>query len=123
MKSNRHLLYRQLKSLLVPNRLWKLITFDFIVKLLLSKDLLTGVEYNSILITTERLTKYVEFVLYLEASNAKAFAYTFLRVVVTQYKMLEEVISNRDKLFISKFLRTLIALLGVNYKLLTAFHP
>jgi hypothetical protein len=88
---------------LVPKGVWKLIALDFIVKLPLSKDPLTGIEYNFILVITERLTKYSKFVLYLEASNAKALAYTFLRVILANHRMPEEIILDRDKLFTSKF--------------------
>jgi hypothetical protein len=77
-KSNRHLLYGQLKLTLVPKGAWKLIALDFIIKLLPSKDPLTGVEYNSILIIIERLMKYGKFISYLEASDAKALIYTFI---------------------------------------------
>jgi hypothetical protein len=80
-----------------------LIALDFIVKLLPSKDPLIGIEYNSILVITERLTKYSKFVLYLEASDTKAFTYTFLRVILANYRILEEIILNRDKLFTLKF--------------------
>ena len=96
---------------------------DFIVKLPLSKDPLTGVEYDSILVITERLTKYGYFIPYLEASDAKALAYTFLRVIIANHGLLEEIILDRDKLFTSKFWRTLMALLGTNHKLSTAFYP
>jgi hypothetical protein len=57
---------------------WKLIALDFIVKLLLLKDLLIGIEYNLILVIIERLTKYKYFILYLEVSNVEALTYTFL---------------------------------------------
>ncbi|OBT81095.1 hypothetical protein VE02_10352 [Pseudogymnoascus sp. 03VT05] len=73
-----HLPYGQLKSTLVPKGAWKSIALDFIVKLPLSKDPLTGVEYDSILVITERLMKYGKFIPYLEASNAEALAYTFI---------------------------------------------
>jgi hypothetical protein len=122
-KSNRHLPYGQLKSLPVPKGAWKSIALDFIVKLPPSKDPLTGVEYDSILVITERLTKYGYFIPYLEASDAKALAYTFLRVIIANHGLPEEIISDRDKLFTSKFWRTLMALLGANHKLSTAFHP
>ena len=122
-KSNRHLPYGQLKSLPVPKGAWKSIALDFIVKLPLSKDPLTGVEYDSILVITERLTKYGYFVPYLEASDAEALAYTFLRVIIANHGLPEEIISDRDKLFTSKFWKSLMALLGANHKLSTAFHP
>ena len=64
LKSNRHSPYRQLKSPPVLTGAWKLIALDFIVKLPLSKDLMIGTEYNSILVITERLTKYGYFIPY-----------------------------------------------------------
>jgi len=70
--------YGQLKSPYTLKGAWKSIALDFIVKLPLSKDPLTGVEYDSILVITDRLTKYGYFIPYLEASDAKALAYTFL---------------------------------------------
>ena len=77
-KANKHLPYGQLKSLPILKGAWKSIALDFIVKLPLLRDPLTGVEYDSILVITERLMKYGYFILYLEASDAKALAYTFL---------------------------------------------
>jgi len=70
--------YGQLKSLPIPKGAWKSIALDFIVKLPLLKDPLTGVEYDSILVIIERLTKYGYFIPYLEASDVEALAYTFL---------------------------------------------
>ncbi|KFY32530.1 hypothetical protein V493_00106 [Pseudogymnoascus sp. VKM F-4281 (FW-2241)] len=99
---------------------WKSIALDFIVKLPPSKDPLTGVEYDSILVITERLTKYGKFIPYLEASDAEALVYTFLRVILADHGLPEEIISDRDKLFTSKFWKSLMALLGTNYKLAMA---
>jgi hypothetical protein len=70
---------------------------------------MTKVEYNSILVVTDRLTKYRHFVLYIEASDTTELAYTFLKIVIYNYSLLEEIISDRDKLFISKFWTSLIA--------------
>jgi hypothetical protein len=72
-----------------------------VIKLLLSRDLITGVEYDFILVVTDRLTKYIYIILYLEANIAEDLAYAFLRVVVANYNALEEIISDRNKLFIS----------------------
>ena len=62
-----------------------------------------GVEYDSILVIIDRLTKYIILVPYLELSIAKELAYAFLKEVVLRYRLLEEILSDRDKLFISKF--------------------
>ena len=57
-KASRHVPYGLLKSLLTPNRTWKSITWDFIVKLPPSKEPMTRVVYDLILVITDRLTKY-----------------------------------------------------------------
>jgi hypothetical protein len=48
----------------------------------------------------DRLTKYIYIILYLEASMVEDLAYVFLRVIVVNYSALEEIILDRDKLFI-----------------------
>jgi hypothetical protein len=96
----RYTLYRIIQSLDIPKTPWTLIVLDFVVKLLLSQDLITGIEYDFILVITDRLTKYIYMILYLEASTVEDLAYTFLRMVVTNYNALEEMISDKDKLFI-----------------------
>jgi hypothetical protein len=82
---------------------WTSIVLDFVVKLLLSRDLITGIEYDSILVVMDKLTKYIYIILYLEASTAEDLAYAFFRVVIANYSALEEMISDRNKLFISRF--------------------
>ena len=44
---------------------------NFIVKLPKSKNYITGILYNNILIVVDKLTKYLYLILYKEASNAK----------------------------------------------------
>ena len=84
---------------------------------------MTGFVSDSIMVVTDRLTKYGHFVLYKEASDAIDLIYTFLKIIVAAYGLLDEIISDRDKLFISKFWQSLIVQLRANHKLSTAFHP
>jgi hypothetical protein len=93
-------LYNIIRSPDILKTPWILIVLDFVIKLPLSQDLITGIKYNSILVITDRLTKYIYIILYLEASIAKDLVYAFLRVIVTNYNVLEEIISDRDKFFI-----------------------
>ena len=79
--------------------------------------------YDLILVVTDRLTKYRLFILYKESFTAEELAYAFLRNVVSSYELLKEIINNKDKLFISKFWKLLMDLMGINYKLFTSFHP
>jgi hypothetical protein len=82
---------------------WKSIILDFIIKLLLSKEALTGVTYNLILVITNRLIKYAYFIPYKENLTVEELVYIFNRNIITNYEILKEIISNRDKLFISNF--------------------
>jgi hypothetical protein len=84
----------------MPRTPWTSIVLDFVIKLLLSRDLIIGVEYDSILVITDRLTKYTYIILYLEANTAEDLVYMFLRMVVANYSALEEMISDKNKLFI-----------------------
>ncbi|KAI1869633.1 uncharacterized protein JN550_005614 [Neoarthrinium moseri] len=122
-KASRHKPYGEIQPIPPPDRAWKSIAWDWIVKLPLSKEPLTGAMYDSILVTTERLTKYAYFLPYKESSNTDDLAYTFLRTIVSQHGLPDEIISDRDKLFTSKFWKSLMARLGTNHKLSTAYHP
>ena len=76
---------------------------NFIMKLSLSKKLLTKVVYNLILTVIDQLIKKARFILYFKALNTEELAYTFLRNVIVFNRLLEEIISDRDKLFIFNF--------------------
>jgi hypothetical protein len=69
---------------------WILIILDFIIKLLLSRDLITGIKYNFILVVTDRLTKYIYFISYLEASIVEDLIYIFFRVIIANYNILKK---------------------------------
>jgi transposase InsO family protein len=60
---------------------------------------------------------------YKESSTAEDLTYIFLRIIASIHSVPTEIISDRDKLFTSKFWQTLTALLGIKRKLSTAFHP
>jgi hypothetical protein len=96
----RYILYKIIQSPDIPKTPWTSIVLDFVVKLLLSQDPITGIEYNFILVIIDRLTKYIYIILYLKANTVEDLAYIFLRVVVTNYSVLEEMISDRNKFFI-----------------------
>jgi hypothetical protein len=50
---------------------------DFVTKLSLFKKPIIRVIYNSIIIVTDRLTKYAYFIPYLESSLAEDLAYIY----------------------------------------------
>ena len=98
-----YVFYKLLKLLLVATRVQKLIAIDFIVKLLLFKELITNVIYNFIQVNIDRYTKYSRFILYKEESNTIDFVYIFLKHVVLNYSLLKKIILDKDKLQVSSF--------------------
>jgi hypothetical protein len=72
---------------------------NFIIKLPVSKESGINQFYDSIFIATDRLTKYGYFIPYRKDMSAKNLAYLFNRHIISQYKILKRIISDRDKLF------------------------
>jgi hypothetical protein len=122
-KHARHKPYGKLQSPPMPEQAWSSIALDFITKLPKSKEPLTGISYDSILVIVDRLTKYVHLVPYLESSTAEDLAYSFIKTIFAQHGMPDEIISDRDKLFTSQFWQSLMDQLGTKHKLSTAYHP
>jgi hypothetical protein len=85
----RYILYKIIQSLDILKTPWISIILDFVIKLLLLQDPITRIEYDFILVITDRLTKYTYMILYLKASTAEDLVYIFLRVVVANYSTLE----------------------------------
>ena len=69
------------------------------------------------------MTKWETFIPYKELSTAEDLAYVFLRWIIAEYVLSQELFSDRDKLFISRFWRALIAQLNIKYKLFTTYYP
>ncbi len=121
-KHSQHRSYKLLKSLSTSDHAWKSIALNFIVKLSKSKERVTKTTYNSILMITDRLIKYKYFLSYKKATFAKDLTYTFLRMIVVNHDLSDEIISNRNKLFTSKFWKSLVNQLEIHHKLSTAYH-
>ena len=122
-KAERHKPYGKMKIPEEPTRAWGSIAMDWIVKLPLSREPMTNTIYDSILVVTDRLTKYAYFLPYIEESGAGELAYWFQKNIVSQHGLPDEVTSDRDGRLTSKFWESLMDQLGVKQKLSTAFHP
>ncbi|EDN91529.1 hypothetical protein SS1G_00932 [Sclerotinia sclerotiorum 1980 UF-70] len=122
-KASHHAPYGQMHTTEIPPSPWKSISWDFIGPLPKSKDPTTGVEYDYLLVIIDRLTKYMILVPCKTTLTAETLAAIFLKEVIAVHGLPEEILSDRDKLFTSKFWSALVALLGVKRKMSTAFHP
>jgi hypothetical protein len=58
---------------------------DFVTKLPLSKKLITRMIYNSIMIVTDRFTKYVYFIPYFESFLTEDLAYIFYKYIIANH--------------------------------------
>lgn len=122
-KAERHKPYGKMQSPEPPSQPWEAIALDFIVKLPISEEPLTGTVFDSVLVVTDYLTKYAYFLPYKESSNAEELAYTFLRNIVGNHGIPQRIISDRDRLFTSHFWSSLVDQLGIDHRLSTAYHP
>ncbi len=114
--------YDEIVRLNALNASWKSVTMDFVTKLLLSKNSAWEVKFDSILIIVNRLTKYTMFILFRETATASVLTYTILRELISNHELSKEFITDRDKLFTSKFWEMLTAELRIKHKMLTAYH-
>jgi hypothetical protein len=77
---------------MIPNQAsrgtWQDMALDFITKLSLSRELMTGVIYDFIMIVTDRLTKYAYFIFYFKSFLAEDLAYIFYKHVMANYRFL-----------------------------------
>ncbi|KAH7551044.1 reverse transcriptase [Bipolaris maydis] len=122
-KPKRHKPYGLLQPLQPPSRPWTSVTMDFIVKLPRSLEPGSARFCDTILVIVDRLTKAAKFVPTEETITADECAYEVTKALVSEHGTPEEFITDRDKLFTSKYWSTFLAKLGVKKKLSTSFHP
>ena len=73
------------------------------MKLLKSKDPITGQEYNSIFIIVDKFTKWGYFITYTEEISAEDIAQIYIKEVFSRHKAPDKIISDKDTRFISAF--------------------
>jgi len=100
-----------------PDKPWVHIMADFIVKLPLSRG------YNSILVVCNRLTKMAYFIPTTEKMSAEGLVVLFRDHVWKLHGLPESIIFNRGAQFAAGLMKELNGMLGIETKLLMAFHP
>lgn len=117
IKDARHKPYGLLQPIEIPDRPWKSISMDFIVKLPQSHG------YDSIWVVCDRLTRAAHFVPTLESITSSDLARMFLDRIFRYHGLPDSIISDRGSVFVSKFWKELLRLLDVKVKTSTAYHP
>ena len=116
-KSTRHKPYGLLEPLPVPSRPWDSISMDFIVEL----PEVNG--KNAILVVVDRFTKMACFIACHNTVDANGTAQLFLDHVVCHHGLPTNIVSDRGSIFVSRFWKQLMHLLGIKVNLSTAYHP
>jgi transposase InsO family protein len=116
-KTRRHKPYGMLKSLPIPEKPWSDITMDLIEGLPESEG------HDSILVVVDRLTKTVVYSPTSRKMTAKDLATIFIKDVFSKHGIPRTIVSDRGSEFTSQFWREFTALLGIDSRFSTAFHP
>ncbi|KAK1912648.1 hypothetical protein P3342_004584 [Pyrenophora teres f. teres] len=120
-KPKRHKPYGLLQPLTPPQRPWISVTMDFIVKLPKSLEPGSARLCDTILVIVDRLTKAAKFIPTEESITAEECAYEVTKALISEHGIPEEFITDRDKLFTSKYWSTFLAKLGVKRSFRQAF--
>jgi len=106
-----------LQPLPIPQNVWEDISMNFITYLLLVKGKTT------IWIIVNRLSKYSHFIALPAQVSAASLATTFLAEIYRLHGMTRTIVSDRDRLFISRFWSELFRLHGTTLAYSSSYHP
>jgi len=101
----------------VPERLWQYISVDFIMKLPVFKG------YDSILVVCDRFSKMSHFMVITEKIMVERLVRLFRDNMWKLHGLLKSVILDRGPQFVTRLIRKLNKMLGIETKLSTAYHP
>jgi hypothetical protein len=99
------------------------VALNFIIKLLPSVKPIIEVVFDSILVIINRFTKYEYFISYKESLLVEKLAYTFNKYIIGNHGISKEIISDKDKLFTSRFWKSLADQLRIYYKMFIGYYP
>ncbi|KAK9676740.1 hypothetical protein RND81_11G097100 [Saponaria officinalis] len=106
-----------LQPLPVPDAIWTDISLDFVEGLpkFQGKD--------TILVVVDRLSKYAHFLLLTHPFDATTVARLYFEQVFKLHGSPKTIVSDRDKIFLSKFWQEFFKLQHVDLHMSTAYHP
>ncbi|KAJ7946901.1 Ty3/gypsy retrotransposon protein [Quillaja saponaria] len=106
-----------LQPLPIPHRNWSSISLDFIDGLLRSGGKTT------ILVIMDRLNKFAHFLALQHPYTASVVAQAFMDNICKIHGMPDEIVSDRDTIFLSNFWKEMFKLQQVKLQYSSAYHP
>ncbi|KAL2250254.1 UNVERIFIED_CONTAM: Transposon Ty3-I Gag-Pol polyprotein [Sesamum indicum] len=106
-----------LQPLPIPDQAWSCISMDFVEGLPNSEG------KDSIMVIVDMLTKYSHFIALRHPYTVASIAKVFFDNIYKLHGLPISIVSDRDKVFTSKFWRELFTLSGVSLDMSTAYHP
>jgi hypothetical protein len=79
--------------------------------------------YDYLIVVIDRLTKYIHLIPATTKITAPQLVPLFIGYIVMNHGMPKYITSDRDKLFMLKFWALLTDLIGIKWRLTTAYHP
>ena len=107
-----------LMPLQIPARPWGSVSMDLITALFE-----TGNGYTAILVFVDRLSKMSDFVATKTELTAVDCAASFMHHVIRLHGYVDDIVSDRDPRFTSKFFSEFCRLTGTKQKMSSAYHP
>lgn len=116
-KYNTQAPYGLLQPLPIPQKVWEDISMDFITNLPPSFN-------NTVIwVVVDHLTKYAHFISLPTHFTAASLATVFLSEIHRLHGTPKTIVSDREKVFISKFWKELFKILGTTLASSSAYHP
>ncbi len=116
-KSNNQVPAGLLHPLPIPHERFSDIAMDFVGPLPKSDG------FDMILVITDRLTNYVRIERTYSTATASDIAFLVYNTWCRQFGLPQRIVSDRDKLFMSQFWKTLHKLLNIEIQSSTSYHP
>lgn len=116
-KNNTHCPYGLLQPLPIPSQVWEEISMDFII------NLPSSANKTVIWVVVDRLTKFAHFVALPTSFTTASLASMFLTEIYRLHGAPKTIVSDRDKVFLSKFWKELFKAFGTHLAFSSSYHP
>jgi hypothetical protein len=100
-----------------PQSAWEMVSMDFIEGLPLSSNA------NTILVVVDKYSKFAHFVPLRHPFSAASVAKVFMDNIYKLHSLPKSIISDRDRIFTSKFWQLLFKMVGIQLRMSSSYQP